>query len=251
MDDTVRCRKRRRSPGTTKPSTCIEVIDVDATDSPLSVACPSPPSTQPTLVEVMPEDDDSTTPGSPATAVAPPQSAAVAAGSTQQRSAAPRQMTLTQYFVGSSGAARRPLPLLDQLREDGHLIAVTRRIEDRGSIFLVHACAGVVSPECLHRFVAAVRSSIPDGAAHPAMFALRYPVWQNRPDATDDNGERYAGDALLRGLRDPSDVRGVAVVASRWFGGVLLGPVRFAYLTTLTREAVQQLESVSVRPACV
>ena len=52
----------------------------------------------------------------------------------------------------------------------------------------------------------------------------------------DDDGEKGGGKVLEKLLTD-LDVVGVLVVA-RWFGGVLLGPVRFEHIRLSAREAV-------------
>lgn len=52
----------------------------------------------------------------------------------------------------------------------------------------------------------------------------------------DDDGERYGGKTLLK-LLEEEGVRGVCMVA-RWFGGVMLGPVRFEHLRRCARGAV-------------
>lgn len=54
--------------------------------------------------------------------------------------------------------------------------------------------------------------------------------------ASDDDGEAYAGKKLERVL-EGLEVQG-AVVVGRWFGGVMLGPVRFAHFEAVAREAV-------------
>lgn len=50
----------------------------------------------------------------------------------------------------------------------------------------------------------------------------------------DDDGEAAAGARLLH-LLQIADCRNVAVVVSRWFGGVLLGPPRFTYINNTAR----------------
>ncbi|KIX95410.1 uncharacterized protein Z520_08927 [Fonsecaea multimorphosa CBS 102226] len=55
---------------------------------------------------------------------------------------------------------------------------------------------------------------------------------------SEDDGEKYAGKRLERLLGD-LDVEGVVVVA-RWYGGVLLGPVRFTHIESVAREAVRK-----------
>ena len=52
----------------------------------------------------------------------------------------------------------------------------------------------------------------------------------------DDDGEKYGGKALQTVLCE-MEVEG-AVVVGRWFGGVLLGPVRFEHIKTCAREAI-------------
>ena len=53
----------------------------------------------------------------------------------------------------------------------------------------------------------------------------------------DDDGEDYAGKTLEKVLRE-GNVEGSVVVA-RWFGGVLLGPVRFDHIRNCASEAVR------------
>ena len=54
---------------------------------------------------------------------------------------------------------------------------------------------------------------------------------------SDDDGEKYAGKRLENVLVE-LDVEGVLVVA-RWYGGVLLGPVRFSHIESCAREAIR------------
>lgn len=52
----------------------------------------------------------------------------------------------------------------------------------------------------------------------------------------DDDGEQYAAKHVLRVLEE-ADIQGSLVVA-RWYGGVLLGPVRFTHIYNSARDAV-------------
>ena len=54
----------------------------------------------------------------------------------------------------------------------------------------------------------------------------------------DDDGEKYGGKALEKVLIE-TDVEGTVVVA-RWYGGVLLGPVRFDHIKNCARDAIAQ-----------
>ena len=54
----------------------------------------------------------------------------------------------------------------------------------------------------------------------------------------DDDGEKYGGKALEKVLVE-TDVEG-AIVVARWYGGVLLGPVRFDHIKNCARDAIAQ-----------
>jgi hypothetical protein len=80
------------------------------------------------------------------------------------------------------------------------------------------------------------------GASHPCMMAYRIA----RPDAAgsllqdcDDDGESAAGGRLLH-LLQLVGATDVVVVVSRWFGGVHLGPARFALITNAARQLLAQ-----------
>jgi len=55
---------------------------------------------------------------------------------------------------------------------------------------------------------------------------------------SDDDGEKYAGKKLEKLLIE-MNVTG-AVVVARWYGGVLLGPVRFDHIVNVAKEAIQK-----------
>ncbi|ETN36418.1 uncharacterized protein HMPREF1541_08695 [Cyphellophora europaea CBS 101466] len=65
---------------------------------------------------------------------------------------------------------------------------------------------------------------------------------------SDDDGEKYGGKRLERVLNE-AKVTG-AVVVARWYGGVLLGPVRFTHIENAAKEAIGAWrESTGERPA--
>jgi len=55
----------------------------------------------------------------------------------------------------------------------------------------------------------------------------------------DDDGEAMAGGRLLH-LLQVLDARNVVVVVSRWFGGVLLGPLRFGLINKVAAELLDR-----------
>jgi Uncharacterized protein family UPF0029 len=59
----------------------------------------------------------------------------------------------------------------------------------------------------------------------------------------DDDGEDAAGGRLAH-LLQMRDEDGVLVVVSRWFGGILLGPKRFAVITNVAREGLIKYHSI-------
>ncbi|QPG96792.1 hypothetical protein C2857_005272 [Epichloe festucae Fl1] len=62
----------------------------------------------------------------------------------------------------------------------------------------------------------------------------------------DDDGETAAGGRLLR-LMQVMDVWGVVVVVSRWYGGVRLGPRRFAVINGVARDGLVRAGVVEER----
>jgi|MDTB01.3.fsa_nt_gb hypothetical protein len=62
----------------------------------------------------------------------------------------------------------------------------------------------------------------------------------------DDDGESAAGSRLaemvrISGLVDQKEVPGIAVIVSRWYGGVLLGPDRFKIINNTARDLLEEL----------
>ncbi|KAK5939743.1 hypothetical protein PMZ80_008125 [Knufia obscura] len=59
----------------------------------------------------------------------------------------------------------------------------------------------------------------------------------------DDDGEKYAGKKLVNLLVDMNVVG--SVVVARWYGGVLLGPVRFDHIVNVAKEAIKKWQDAS------
>lgn len=110
-------------------------------------------------------------------------------------------------------------------------------IEDRASKFV-----GYFSPALKHKDLQGldeIRS-----ADHKILSWRRESNQQSITGGTryttdhDDDGEKYAGKRVAKVL-DSMQVVGACVVA-RWYGGVLLGPVRFDHIEECAKEAVQK-----------
>lgn len=61
---------------------------------------------------------------------------------------------------------------------------------------------------------------------------------------SDEDGEKYAGKKVEKILEE-MNVQGVVVVA-RWYGGVLLGPVRFKWIEDCAREAILMWKKIAL-----
>ncbi|KAI4086080.1 MAG: hypothetical protein LQ344_007858 [Seirophora lacunosa] len=62
----------------------------------------------------------------------------------------------------------------------------------------------------------------------------------------DDDGEKFGGKTLEKVLMATKIVG--AIVVARWFGGVLLGPVRFDHIRNCAHDAIGKWKVESVRP---
>uniref|UniRef100_V5GS78 Impact N-terminal domain-containing protein n=2 Tax=Kalmanozyma brasiliensis (strain GHG001) TaxID=1365824 RepID=V5GS78_KALBG len=69
------------------------------------------------------------------------------------------------------------------------------------------------------------------GLAGPDDFSLQ--------EDKEDDGERWGGDRVLKVAREEG-ASDVLVVVSRWYGGELLGPVRFDHIENAARAALQE-----------
>ncbi|OCK84154.1 ribosomal protein S5 domain 2-like protein [Lepidopterella palustris CBS 459.81] len=119
-------------------------------------------------------------------------------------------------------------------------------IEDRESIFVA-----AFSVSLSHKALQA----LPDfkSATH-RIAAWRKPLRQNSlvsgslplyDTGCDDDGEMYAGKRLQNVLEN-MHVEGSVIVA-RWYGGIMLGPVRFTHIESCAKEAVRKWETASVK----
>ena len=144
------------------------------------------------------------------------------------------------------------------------------RVEDRNSVFVGYVYPLTTSSTAaisalLSHLTRVVHPTIPASALPPQfrnsapsrrgsthdMYAFR--VMQLKPGRTglggpsdfgteqgqEDDGEQWGSDKVMRVVRElgASDV---LVIVSRWYGGELLGPVRFDHITHCARAALQQ-----------
>lgn len=165
--------------------------------------------------------------------------AATAAAAAEVAAAALSQVSLEHE------AARQALALVAESISHGEPVTEKRSTFQAhlAPVDSVHAVEAVL--ECL------LANSKIRGASHPCMMAYRI----QRRDAPgsllqdcDDDGEAAAGKNLLH-LLQMVDARDVVVVVTRWFGGIHLGPTRFALITNAARALLERCGYIKERPA--
>lgn len=120
---------------------------------------------------------------------------------------------------------------------------------DRKSVFVAH-CAKCSTEDQVKLFMAYLKSN--SKIAKATHNILAYRLVKERHDTGkvkiqdsiviqdyDDDGETAAGSRLLKLLENCS-CENVAVVVSRWYGGVKLGPDRFKDINTVARDLLEK-----------
>lgn len=109
-------------------------------------------------------------------------------------------------------------------------------LTDRKSTFQGHACP-VTSVEDVRSFLAILMDDRKIERALHNMLAYRI-VGDFIVKDNDEDGEDAAGSKMSH-LLELMKVENVAVVVTRWYGGVLLGPDRFKHINTCARQAIE------------
>ncbi|CAG8661680.1 8499_t:CDS:2, partial [Acaulospora morrowiae] len=109
------------------------------------------------------------------------------------------------------------------------------RIKDRNSVFVAHAIS-ISTKKNVENFKNILELEEKNATNYILAFRMEN-VDGTLVEESDDDGERYAGERLLNLLKT-LDVKNVAVIVTRWFGGVLLGPVRFEHILKCAREVL-------------
>ncbi|KAL2913195.1 hypothetical protein HK105_207314 [Polyrhizophydium stewartii] len=118
------------------------------------------------------------------------------------------------------------------------IVVSARPLVDRKSVFVAHAAA-VTTPAEVDLVRRALLSNRRIARATHNIMAFRIvePGGVVKQDC-DDDGETAAGGRLLH-LLQLADATNVVVVVSRWYGGVLLGPMRFKHINNVARELLE------------
>ncbi|KAI0827985.1 ribosomal protein S5 domain 2-like protein [Trametes gibbosa] len=129
-------------------------------------------------------------------------------------------------------------------------IATSQEVRDRGSTFVGNVFTAT-SPEDARRAVRHLRNvthgsrpATHEIAAWRCMVLSTGKSGLGGPDdfeilsGYDDDGEKYAGGRIQKVMQAEGVIDAVVVV-SRWYGGEMLGPVRFDHIEMCTREVCQ------------
>ncbi|KAF8622749.1 hypothetical protein AX15_006839 [Amanita polypyramis BW_CC] len=156
--------------------------------------------------------------------------------------------TLHSFFSSS-----RPLP---------HPFAVSQEIRDRGSTFVAHIFRATTLDDaraCIRHLKHVVHGSKP--ATHeiaawrcmdlkPGSTGLSGPDDFELQRGYDDDGEKWAGNRVLKVMQDMAIIDAVVIV-SRWYGGILLGPARFTHIETCAEEVCGEFKKSEEFQDCI
>ncbi|KAL5514681.1 hypothetical protein ACEPAG_1997 [Sanghuangporus baumii] len=150
--------------------------------------------------------------------------------------------TTLDSFISSSNARPTPLATSSEIRDRGSLfIASIYRASSPSSASkchayhknVVHGSNPATHEICAWRCMNLKRGC--DGLGGPDDFEL--------VSGKDDDGEDNGGRSVLRTM-EKAGVIDAIVIVSRWFGGTLLGPVRFTHIETCTREVCRTFKLI-------
>ncbi|GAA5956639.1 hypothetical protein JCM8115_000632 [Rhodotorula mucilaginosa] len=151
--------------------------------------------------------------------------------------------SLTAYFPSKTGPPRPPQP-----------VVASDPITDRQSTFVAHAapCSNHTQAHTLQNYIRNLRSG-----THPVECSHEILAWRClslKPGKTglgsendfkvmidgDDDGEK-GGSAVIKEVLTQEGGIDVAIVISRLYGGIMLGPVRFAHMRKCASQALSRL----------
>ena len=100
------------------------------------------------------------------------------------------------------------------------------------STFIAHVCT-IDSQADLSSFVNHIHNKFPEATHHIVAYCISF-----KDMDYDDDGEDGAGHRVLFMMK-ANKLTGCAVIISRWFGGVKLGPSRFKIITNVARQLLE------------
>ncbi|KAI0000912.1 hypothetical protein BJV77DRAFT_1142104 [Russula vinacea] len=129
-------------------------------------------------------------------------------------------------------------------------LATSAEIQDRQSTFLAYVFRAS-TPEQARRAHSHVRRVIhaKNTASHEIM-AWRCMVLKEDRRRCEDDGELRAGGHILRVMRSEA-IMDAVVIVSRWYGGIMLGPVRFTHIQDCARNVCQVFKVEDEMQDCI
>ncbi|KAI0326330.1 ribosomal protein S5 domain 2-like protein [Cubamyces sp. BRFM 1775] len=158
-------------------------------------------------------------------------------------------MSNLDSFVKSSRPPPKPL-------------ATSQEVRDRGSIFVANVFSATSPDEArkaVHHLKHVTHGSRPathEIAAWRCMVLKTGKTGLGGPDdfevigGFDDDGEKYAGNKVLKVMQAEGVIDAVVVV-SRWYGGEMLGPARFDHIELCTREVCRTFRLKDDMATCI
>ncbi|KIJ49361.1 hypothetical protein M422DRAFT_161382 [Sphaerobolus stellatus SS14] len=132
-------------------------------------------------------------------------------------------------------------------------VCTSRSIQDRDSTFVAMLFRVASSTEAMATTKHVKNVIHANNPADHEMMAYRVMSLKsdrtgiNGPDdfelkvGSDDDGEKYGGDRVLK-IMNREGILDAVVVVTRWFGGTMLGPVRFTHIENCTLDVCNQFK---------
>ncbi|RDB24838.1 Protein IMPACT [Hypsizygus marmoreus] len=140
--------------------------------------------------------------------------------------------------------------------------ATSQEIRDRGSTFVANLYTATTPEEGrarikhLKHVVHGAKPASHEVAAWRCMVLKHGRTGLGGPEDFElsvgsmDDGERWAGDKVLKVMQAHTIIDAVVIV-SRWYGGTMLGPARFSHIETCATEVCQEYKRTEERRECI
>ncbi|KAF9228429.1 ribosomal protein S5 domain 2-like protein [Gyrodon lividus] len=146
-------------------------------------------------------------------------------------------------------------------RQPATTVTTSQEIRDRGSAFVGNVYRATTPDEAKaavhhHKHVVHAAKEVYEISAWRCMVLKAGRTGLGGPDdfelktGYNDDGEQWAGSKVLKVMQAEGVIDAVVIV-SRWFGGTLLGPVRFTHIETCASEVCRKFKKVEEMQECV
>ncbi|KAH9485499.1 Protein IMPACT-A [Psilocybe cubensis] len=141
-------------------------------------------------------------------------------------------------------------------------IATSQEVRDRGSLFVANIYRATTPEEARARLnhlkhtVHRQRKATHEISAWRCMVLKQGKSGLSGPEdfelvqGSKDDGESWAGGKVLKVMEDLAVIDAVVIV-SRWYGGIMLGPVRFTHIETCATEVCKEFKRSEELQDCI